>query len=53
MDIKEIKKALLEDRDFREKLLKLYYEDDKRFINQAMKIDGEKVGQLITPSINN
>lgn len=52
MEIEEIKKALLEDREFREKLFKLYYEDDERFINQVIKIDGEKVGKLIAPSIS-
>ena len=50
MEYDEIKKLLLEDREFREELFKLYYEDDKRFINQVMKIDGEKVGKLVTPS---
>lgn len=53
MEIEEIKKALLEDRDFREKLFKLYFEDDERFLNRIMmKIDGEKVGKQITPSIS-
>lgn len=53
MKIEEIKKALLEDRDFREKLFKLYFEDDERFLNRIiMKIDGEKVGKQITPSIS-
>lgn len=33
----EIKKELLEDREFREKLFKLYYEDDERFINKILK----------------
>lgn len=51
MKYEDIKKALLNDREFREELFKLYYEDEKRFINQVMKIDGEKVGKLVTPSI--
>ena len=33
----EIKKELLEDREFREKLFKLYSEDDERFINEILK----------------
>lgn len=37
MDIDEIKKELLSDRDFREKLFELYYKDDERFINKLMK----------------
>lgn len=37
MKIEEIKKALLEDRDFREKLFELYYNDDERFINKILK----------------
>lgn len=52
MKIEEIKKQLLEDREFREELFKLYYEDEKRFINQVMKKDGEKVGKLVAPSIS-
>lgn len=32
MEYDEIKKLLLEDREFREELFKLYYEDDKRFM---------------------
>lgn len=42
MEIEEIKKALLEDRDFREKLFKLYFEDDERFINKLIKEASEK-----------
>ena len=42
MEIEEIKKALLEDRDFREKLFELYYNDDERFINKLIKEASEK-----------
>lgn len=37
MDIGEIKKELLKDRDFREKLFELYYSDDERFLNKSIK----------------
>lgn len=42
MEIEEIKKALLEDRDFREKLFKLYYNDDERFLNKLIKEASDK-----------
>ncbi len=42
MEIEEIKKALLEDRDFREKLFELYYNDDERFINKLIKEASDK-----------
>lgn len=42
MKIEEIKKALLEDRDFREKLFKLYYDDDERFLNKLIKEASDK-----------
>ena len=42
MEIEEIKKALLEDRDFREKLFKLYCQDEKRFINKLIKEASDK-----------
>lgn len=42
MEIDKIKKALLNDRDFRERLFKLYYEDDERFINKLLKEASEK-----------
>ena len=37
MKYEDIKKSLLEDREFREELFKLYYEDDERFINKTIK----------------
>lgn len=37
MKYEDIKKALLNDREFRKKLFKLYYEDDERFINKIIK----------------
>ncbi len=33
----EIKKDLLEDKEFREKLFKLYYADEERFLNKLLK----------------
>lgn len=42
MEIEEIKKALLGDRNFREELFKLYYQDDERFINRLIKEASEK-----------
>lgn len=42
MGIEEIKKALLEDRNFREELFKLYYQDDERFINKLIKEASDK-----------
>ena len=38
MKYEDIKKSLLEDRNFREELFKLYYEDDERFINKIIKL---------------
>ena len=37
MKIEEIKQELLNDREFREELLKRYNEDDERFINKTLK----------------
>lgn len=37
MKYEDIKKALLNDREFREKLFELYYKDDERFINKIIK----------------
>ena len=37
MEIEKIKEELLKDRDFREKLFKLYLEDDERYINKLLK----------------
>lgn len=37
MKIEEIKQKLLDDREFREELLKRYNEDDERFINKMLK----------------
>lgn len=42
MEMEEIKKALLEDRDFREKLFSLYYNDDERFLNKLIKEASDK-----------
>lgn len=42
MDIEEIKKALLEDRNFREKLFELYFDDDERFLNKLIKEASDK-----------
>lgn len=42
MNIEEIKKALLEDRNFREELFRLYYQDDERFINKLTKEASDK-----------
>lgn len=50
MDIEEIKKALLEDRDFREKLFELYFDDDERFLNKLIKEASDKKSNT---SINN
>ena len=41
-ELKKLKKALLEDRNFREELFKLYYQDDERFINKLIKEASEK-----------
>lgn len=49
MEIEKIKKQLLEDKEFRNKLFELYYQDNDRFINRIF-IDGEEAGKLITPS---
>lgn len=49
MKIEEIKKQLLEDKKFRNKLFELYYQDNDRFINRIF-VDGEEAGKLITPS---
>lgn len=42
MKIEEIKDELLKDRNFREKLFKLYYEDNDRFINKLIKEVSDK-----------
>lgn len=42
MKIEEIKDELLKDRNFREKLFKLYYEDNDRFINKLIKEASDK-----------
>lgn len=42
MKIEEIKKALLEDRNFREELFKFYFQDDERFLNKLIKEASEK-----------
>ena len=42
MKIEEIKKELLQDRNFREKLFKLYFEDEERFINKLLKEASER-----------
>lgn len=42
MDIEKIKKALLEDRNFREELFKLYFDDDERFLNKLIKEESDK-----------
>lgn len=35
--LQELKDELLRDRDFREKFMKLYEEDDARYVNQFIK----------------
>ena len=42
MKIEEIKKVLLEDRNFREELFKLYFQDDERFLNKLIKEASDK-----------
>ena len=42
MKIEETKQELLNDREFREELLKRYNEDDERFINKTLKEASKK-----------
>lgn len=53
MEIKEIKKELLADSEFKEEIAKYISERNYKWLDEIIKIDGEKVGKLIAPSVGN